>query len=145
MRRVITCDDPPSVSGRPAGLEGGVDPSTAQHITSEPSSRESTPSVVAELQTGMPQLDAMSDSVASVEMPGQVSLTGASALVSVSCPTDRVLSRQQRHRRRGCTTPSSQPVTAGKEGGGNSRGAQTLSGQRDAMKRAATVEAGSEL
>ncbi len=78
-------------------------------------------------------------------MPGPVSLTGASALVSVLCPTDRALSRQQRLIRRGCTTLSSQPVTAGKEGGVNSRGAQTLSGQRDAMNRAATVEAGSEL
>ncbi len=42
-------------------------------------------------------------------------------------------------------TPSSQPVPVGKEGGFNSRGAQTLSKQRDAMNRAATVEAGSEL
>ena len=42
-------------------------------------------------------------------------------------------------------TPSSPPVTGGKEGGVNSRGAQTLSEQRDAMDRAATVEAGSEL
>ncbi len=100
---------------------------------------------MAKLQTGMPQPDATSDSVASVEMPGPVSLVGASALVSVPCPTDRAPSRQQRRRRRGRTTPSSQPVTVGKERGVNSRGAQTLSEQRDAMNRAATVEAGSEL
>ena len=130
--------DPPAA----AGLEGGV---AAQQITSEPSSRDSTPSVVAKLQTGMPQLEAMSDSLASVDRPGPVSLAGASARVSAPCPTDRAFSRKQRRRRRGRMTPSSPPVTVGKEGGVNSRGAQTLSEQRDAMNRAATVEAGSEL
>jgi len=134
----LSLADPPAA----AGLEGGV---AAQQITSEPSSRDSTPSVVAKLQTGMPQLEAMSDFVASVDRPGPVSLAGASARVSAPCPTDRAFSRKQRRRRRGRMTPSSPPDTVGKEGGVNSRGAQTLSEQRDAMNRAATVEAGSEL